>query len=89
MKNIALKETDDAVPEVDTGLLTGWLDRADRARELTLSVDALQRWETRRMGPPCVRVGRKVIYRMEAVRDWLREQEARKALTSRAVAARR
>jgi hypothetical protein len=41
------------------------------------------------MGPPCVRVGRKVIYRMEAVRDWLREQEARKALTGRAVATRR
>jgi hypothetical protein len=89
MKNIGLKETDDAVPEADTGLLVGWLDRADLARELTLSVDTLQRWETRRMGPPCVRVGRKVIYRMEAVRDWLREQEARKALTSRAVAARR
>ena len=89
MKNIAMKEIDDAVPEVDTGLLTGWLDRADLARELTLSVDTLQRWETRRMGPPCGRVGRKVIDRMEAVRDWLREQEARKALTSRAVAARR
>ena len=89
MKNIALKEIDDAVPEVDTGLLTGWLDRADLARELTLSVDTLQRWETRRMGPPCVRVGRKVLYRMEAVRDWLREQEARKQGTSRAVAGRR
>ena len=89
MKNIGLKETGDAVPEADTGLLVGWLDRADLARELTLSVDTLQRWETRRMGPPCVRVGRKVIYRMVAVRDWLREQEARKALTSRAVAARR
>ncbi len=89
MKKIGLKEIADAVPEVDTGLLTGWLDRADLARELTLSVDTLQRWETRRMGPPCVRVGRKVIYRMEAVRDWLREQEARKALTSRAVVARR
>ena len=89
MKNNGLKETGDAAPETDTGLLVGWLDRADLARELTLSVDTLQRWETRRMGPPCVRVGRKVIYRMEAVRDWLREQEARKALTSRAVAARR
>ena len=89
MKSIGLKEIDDAAPEVDTGLLTGWLNRADLARELTLTVDTLQRWETRRMGPPCVRVGRKVIYRMEAVRDWLREQEARKALTSRAVAARR
>ena len=89
MKNIGLKTTDDVTPDEDTGLLTGWLNRTDLARELTLSVDTLQRWETRRMGPPCVRVGRKVLYRMEAVRDWLREQEARKAGVSRAVAARR
>lgn len=89
MKKICLKAVEDAVPDVDTGLLVGWLNRTDLARELTLSVDTLQRWETRRMGPPCVRVGRKVLYRMEAVRDWLREQEARKAGASRAVAGRR
>jgi hypothetical protein len=89
MKTIGMKDTDDAAPDDDTGLLVGWLNRADLARELTLTVDTLQRWETRRMGPPCVRVGRKVLYRMEAVRDWLREQEARKQGTSRAVAGRR
>jgi hypothetical protein len=89
MKKIGLSAVDEAAPDVDTGLLTGWLNRTDLARELTLSVDTLQRWETRRMGPPCVRVGRKVLYRMEAVRDWLREQEARKAGASRAVAGRR
>ena len=89
MKTIGLKDADTAVPEVDTGLLTGWLDRTDLARELTLSVDTLQRWETRRMGPPCVRVGRKVLYRMEAVREWLCDQEARKAGSNRAVAGRR
>ena len=89
MKNIGLKAKDDAAPEVDTGLLVGWLNRTDLARELTLSVDTLQRWETRRMGPPGVRVGRKVLYRMEAVRDWLREQEVRKSGASRAVAGRR
>ena len=89
MKNIGLKAIDHATPEVDTGLLTGWLNRTDLARELTLSVDTLQRWETRRVGPPCVRVGRKVLYRMEAVRDWLREQETRKAGASRAVSGRR
>lgn len=89
MKNIGLRDIDNATPDVDTGLLTGWLNRTDLARELTLSVDTLQRWETRRMGPPCVRVGRKVLYRMEAVRDWLREQEARKAGASRVVAGRR
>ena len=42
MKNIDLKATDDSTPEVDTGLLTGWLNRTDLARELTLSVDTLQ-----------------------------------------------
>ncbi len=89
MKNIGLTDTDPAAPAADTGLLTGWLNRTDLARELTLSVDTLQRWETRRMGPPCVRVGRKVLYRMEAVRDWLREQEARKAAAGRAVSGRR
>ena len=89
MKSIGLKDTDPAAPEVDSGLLTGWLNRTDLARELPLSVDTLQRWESRRVGPPCVRVGRKVLYRMEAVRDWLREQEARKAGVSRAVAGRR
>ena len=89
MKNIRLNAVDDAAPDVDSGLLVGWLNRTDLARELTLSVDTLQRWETRRVGPPCVRVGRKVLYRMEAVRDWLREQEARKQGVSRAVAGRR
>ena len=89
MKNISLNAVDDAAPDVDTGLLVGWLNRTDLARELTLSVDTLQRWETRRVGPPCVRVGRKVLYRMEAVRDWLRKQEARKQGASRAVSGRR
>lgn len=46
----------------DPALLDGWLDRAELARQLALSVDTLQRWETRRVGPPCVRVGRKVLY---------------------------
>ena len=73
----------------DPALLDGWLDRAELARQLALSVDTLQRWETRRVGPPCVRVGRKVLYRKEAVRDLLKEQEARKTGQHKAVAGRR
>ena len=73
----------------DPALLDGWIDRAELARQLALSVDTLQRWETRRVGPPCVRVGRKVLYRKEAVRDWLKEQEARKTGQHKAVAGRR
>ena len=78
-----------ATPTDDADLLEGWLNRSELAKELTLSVDTLQRWETRRVGPPCVRVGRKVLYRKEAVRDWLREQEARKTGQRGAAAGRR
>jgi Helix-turn-helix domain len=85
MENINLS---DAEPE-DATLLVGWLDRSELARELTISVDTLQRWETRRVGPPCVRVGRKVLYRKDGVREWLCEQEVRKTGAHRAVAGRR
>jgi hypothetical protein len=56
-------------------LLGGWLTRAQVATEIGVSVDTLQRWETRRIGPPCVRIGRKVLYRAEAFRDWLISRE--------------
>ena len=53
----------------------GWLSRAQVAAEIGVSVDTLQRWETRRIGPPCVRIGRKVLYRAEAFREWLISRE--------------
>ncbi len=56
-------------------LLGGWLTRAQVATEIGVSVDTLQRWETRRIGPPCVRIGRKVLYRAEAFREWLISRE--------------
>lgn len=64
-------------PDEPPGLLEGWLNRAELSAELGISVDTLGRWETRRVGPPCVRVGRRVLYRTDAVRDWLKSQEER------------
>ena len=61
------------------GLLDEWMSRDDLAKELAVSVDTLSRWETRGFGPPCVRVGRRVLYRRGAVKDWLRWQEERAA----------
>lgn len=63
--------------EAGAPLLGGWLSRADVAREVGVSVDTLQRWETRRIGPPSVRIGRRVFYRAEAFRDWLVSRERR------------
>lgn len=60
-------------------VLNGWLTRQQMADQIGVSIDTLARWETQRRGPPCVRIGRKVMYRVDAFRDWLREQETRKA----------
>lgn len=63
----------------DPAVLTGWISRKDLAEELSLTVDTLGRWEARRFGPPCVRAGRKVLYRRRAVQDWLAAQEMPRA----------
>lgn len=57
-------------------LLSGWISRLDLALELGVTVETLHRWEKLRFGPPCVRAGRKIYYRRDAVQDWLMEQEA-------------
>ena len=59
-------------------ILAGWISRGELARELGLTEDTLRRWEDRRIGPVCVRAGRRVYYRRTAVQDWLAAQEAAK-----------
>lgn len=72
-----MAETKAAAPAVETGgLLDDWMSRAELAWELDVSQDTLARWECRRIGPVCVRVGRRVLYRRAAVKDWLLEQES-------------
>lgn len=56
-------------------LLAGWISREDLAEELMVKTDTLARWEARREGPPCMRIGRKVYYRQSSVRDWLLSRE--------------
>jgi predicted DNA-binding transcriptional regulator AlpA len=72
----AFVDDQQAEPAAGTApLLSGWLTRAQVAAEIGLSADTLARWETRRIGPPCVRIGRKVLYRAEAFREWLVSRE--------------
>lgn len=65
-------------PTTPEGLLDDWMPRQELAGIIGVSADTLKRWETRRIGPPCIRIGRKVLYRRGAVRDWLIDQESRK-----------
>ena len=67
--------SDQPNPASTPALLDGWLTRARVAEEIGVSVDTLQRWETARIGPPCVRIGRKVLYRADGFREWLISRE--------------
>ncbi len=58
-----------------TDLLADWISREQLARALGLTADTLSRWEARRQGPPCTRIGRKTFYRRAAIADWIRAQE--------------
>lgn len=64
-------------------LLTGWMTRAEVAADLKISIDTLQRWENQRIGPPTMRLGRKVYYRADAFREWLIAREKRPVVSSR------
>lgn len=70
-----MKDHAEKAPQGNEPLLADWMTRAELAADLHVSIDTLARWETRRIGPPLVRVGRRVLYRREGVRDWLRKQE--------------
>ncbi|MCV2889438.1 helix-turn-helix transcriptional regulator [Ruegeria aquimaris] len=69
--NDPLPDTPEDIPD----LLADWISREQLAYALGLTTDTLSRWEARRKGPPCTRIGRKVYYRRAAVQDWIRAQE--------------
>ena len=70
---------EDAPEQTPRGsILAGWISRRDLACELGLTEDTLRRWEGRRIGPVCVRAGRRAYYRRTAVQDWLSKQETAK-----------
>lgn len=58
-----------------TGLLDGWLTRAEVAAEFGIAEDTLRRWEGKKIGPPSVKLGQRVLYRKDSVREWLRSKE--------------
>jgi predicted DNA-binding transcriptional regulator AlpA len=55
--------------------LEGYIREADLAKQLNRSVRTLQRLTARRLGPPRIKIGRSVFYRIESVRAWLAQQE--------------
>ena len=56
-------------------VLDGYLEPQEVAHQLGVSVRTLTRWHALRCGPPRCMTGRKIYYRVDAVREWLRDSE--------------
>ena len=57
------------------GLLEGYLTPRRLAAQLGISLRTLGRWHAERAGPPRTTMGRLILYRADAVREWLEEHE--------------
>ena len=65
-------------PTTDTPLLLqDFLGREELARELGVSARTVDRLHRLRQGPPRVCFGRKILYDIRSVREWLRSREQR------------
>ena len=60
-------------------LLAEHLTREQLADGLGISVRTLDRWHALRIGPPRIKAHRLILYRRQAVLDWLADQESHAA----------
>ncbi len=51
------------------------LDRGGAAEVLDVSPRTLDRWHVLRIGPPRIKIGGRVRYRLTAIQEWLRSCE--------------
>lgn len=66
--------------------MTQLLTLRETAERLRVSESALRQWRLRGQDPPSIRLGRRVMYRTEAIDAWLEERElAAEALRSELV----
>ena len=59
----------------ENGILSEYLTKAELANQLNRSIRSVDRWALTGYGPPCVRIGRRSLYRRAAVVEWLRRLE--------------
>jgi len=72
--------TDTTTEITETGapaIFDGYIDEHEYCRQRGVSLRTAQRDRQLRQAPPYITVGKRVMYRIEAVRDWLLNQERR------------
>ena len=78
-------------PATGESLFSGYINAKELCRQIgqmrggrPIVRRTLERWHSLRIGPPRVRVGRTVLYKVEDVRAWLQEQSSSKGKRRRA-----
>ena len=61
----------------ENSILSEYLTKAELAAQLNRSIRSVDRWTLTGEGPPCVRIGRRSLYRRAAVIEWLRSLEVK------------
>ena len=56
-------------------VLAEYMTRDELAKQLDRCARTLDRWSSLNLGPPRTILGRRVLYRRQAVAEWLRAQE--------------
>ncbi|SCA55908.1 conserved hypothetical protein [Candidatus Terasakiella magnetica] len=64
-------------------LLEGFLTQEQLSELLGLSVRTLQRKHAERIGPPRIKLGSKIFYKIESVQKWLSDLEREPVLRRR------
>jgi hypothetical protein len=59
------------------GLLADYMTPDELARELNVALVTLSRWRSRKKGPPCIKMGLRVLYSRASVRKWLEQLETK------------
>ena len=62
------------------GGLAEYTDNAGAAAFLGLQATTLEIWRTRREGPPHIKVGKVVRYRMADLREWMEDRKVKPLL---------
>jgi hypothetical protein len=63
------------LPKLDEEILDGFVPETEYAAQRGVTVRTCQRDRQLRQSPPYVRFGRRIYYRIDAVREWLVKNE--------------
>lgn len=61
----------------DTDFLQGYISEPDYALRRGVTLRTCQRDRQLRKAPPYIKIGRRIYYRIDALRDWMTKQERR------------